>query len=94
MSSNKQGIVSFFATKIDFDYTISIEGTPDICQHGTVIVHGIAPSVENIQEAVNGYVGEKAVTVLSNSAEASVNVAVVITNSARISTNVTIRHAH
>lgn len=82
----------FSAVKVDFIYSMKIDGSPDFTAKGSVLVNGENPSFEKIKEAVEAYVAEKAVAHLGQSEELTVDTSIDITNTSKVVSKVKITH--
>lgn len=92
MSHKKQSneATIFSALKVDFIFSMKIEGALDFSETGSVLIKEPNPPLEKIKEAVEAYVTEKAVARLGQSAEHSLDVSIVIKNTSKITTRVNI----
>lgn len=83
-------VTIFSALKVDFQYSMKIEGASDVNGTGSVLIKELNPSPEKIRETVEAYVTEKAVSHLGQRAEHSLDASIVITNTSKMTTKVNI----
>ncbi|WP_131394472.1 hypothetical protein [Comamonas thiooxydans] len=90
MSNQKQSaeVTIFSALKVDFAYSMKIEGASDFNGTGSVLIKEPNPPQEKIKETVEAYVTEKAVSHLGQSAEHILNASIVINNTSKMTTKV------